>query len=56
MPVLVQSRGCPGLRKGETLMDNADFTRGSNSTGEAKHYLGELQIKPSQEAFLASHE
>ena len=36
--------------------ENADFARGSNSTGEAKPYLGELQIKPSQEEFLPSHE
>ena len=36
--------------------ENADFARGFNSTGEAKPYLGDLQIKPSQEEFLASHE
>jgi len=38
------------------MWGSADFARSSDSLGEAKPCLGELQFKPSQEAFLASRE
>lgn len=56
MPALLQSRGCSRLKKAETLSGKMlDFSRDCNSTDEAKPSLGDLQLRRSQEEFLASH-